>query len=388
MTQLGETVAIGMVDDDEVKCPFDHNPPTAKNRENKLIGKGGTLAQKMESGASTVVGGEKMKVVPNPKKVHGHPFYGGAACVEIDVVQSPPPDEPTAKSHKTLVGSIGNPIVQQYTYKVSCAAHHCIPAQESLKESPLLAFMVKTGDSEALKDDTFDGGLVWADVGYDVNGSENGVWLPGNYAVCGSRNGSLWQSGDGDDDPEDEELEDINNPASDYEAEPAQLAAPVASGHAAYQRLLEFSAPIDDGDLSNVLSGKGAAFSARPDSRKWRYVAQAMKLGPGQFHDRHEDYSSFVGDILVKIHQNYVKMEKRSVLELKCPDCKKREEDIRNGGTPTPVGLVPRLNGVSARMRQLLSGTAWPETVYTSKWVRSYLAELKKAKVTPVKIVF
>lgn len=386
MTQLGEAVMVGMVDDDELECPFDHNPPPAKNGENKLIGKGGTLAQKMESGASTLIGSAKQTQVPNPKKVKSHPFFGGKTCVVIEVVQPTPEDEPSVKKQKTPVGSIAKPIIEEYAYKVSCAAHHCIPAQESLKESPLLAWMVKKDDPEELKDDKFEDGLVWADVGYDVNGSENGVWLPGNYAVCGSRNGSLWQSGDGDDDPDDEELEDINNPGSDYEADPASVAFPAASG--AYQRLLEFSDPIDDDDPSNVLAGVGVPFSARPDSRKWRYVAQAMKLGPGQFHDRHEDYSAFVGDILIKIHQNYLRLERSSVLTLTCPDCKKRESDIKKCGTPTPTSLVPRLNGVAKRMRQMLSGAIWPENVYTSKWVRSYAAELKKAKVAPLKVVF
>ncbi|HYD52537.1 MAG TPA: AHH domain-containing protein [Gemmatimonadaceae bacterium] len=51
------------------------------------------------------------------------------------------------------------------------AAHHLIPGNASLKKATaLLKFMCK-------------GQVVESDIGYDVNGKGNGVWLPGNYGV-------------------------------------------------------------------------------------------------------------------------------------------------------------------------------------------------------------
>jgi hypothetical protein len=57
------------------------------------------------------------------------------------------------------------------TTVVVCAAHHLIPGNASLKNATsLLKFMKK-------------GSTVDSDVGFDVNGVQNGVWLPGSYGV-------------------------------------------------------------------------------------------------------------------------------------------------------------------------------------------------------------
>jgi hypothetical protein len=53
------------------------------------------------------------------------------------------------------------------------AAHHLIPGNASLKKATLLRkFMTDK-----------DGGFVSGDIGYDVNGIKNGIWLPGSYGV-------------------------------------------------------------------------------------------------------------------------------------------------------------------------------------------------------------
>jgi A nuclease family of the HNH/ENDO VII superfamily with conserved AHH len=53
------------------------------------------------------------------------------------------------------------------------AAHHCIPGEASMaKATPLHGFMREGGDAD-----------YESDIGYDINAAENGVWLPGNYAV-------------------------------------------------------------------------------------------------------------------------------------------------------------------------------------------------------------
>lgn len=69
--------------------------------------------------------------------------------------------------------SIDNPLKPGHSTKIVPAAHHCIPGEASLaKASTLHVFMRKGGQYN-----------LESDIGYNVNSRENGVWLPGNYAV-------------------------------------------------------------------------------------------------------------------------------------------------------------------------------------------------------------
>jgi hypothetical protein len=52
------------------------------------------------------------------------------------------------------------------------------------------------------------------------------------------------------------------------------------------------------GSASNELTGKLNEID--DNNRKWRYVSQAVALTPGQFHDRHQDYSDFIALVLEK----------------------------------------------------------------------------------------
>lgn len=324
MTQIGEAIAVGAVDDNEASCPFDHKTKEPPAVENKLIGVGSTLASRMKSGSSTHLYKPLRKDVDeikNPRDVSTHPFYKKAKVVEIIDF-----DDSTGEEFN-------------HKYPVTCAAHHLIPAQESLKGSPLLAYMVKKGDSEELKDESYSGGLVWADVGYDINGSENGVYLPGSYAVGGGRGGmGVWTENDDHPDLEEED-------AADDVADPS----------------------------SNLLSGPLNEIS--DSNRKWQYVSQAVKLAPGQFHDRHQDYSDFVQQVLEKIFLNYEKLREKYVEKKGCDECKKRAKDIENLGVPTPFGMVARLNGLSKRMAVHLNGSTWTRNIYTSKWGRAFILE-------------
>jgi hypothetical protein len=328
MTQVGETIGIGMFDTDETDCPFDHETTKPPNVTNKLVGNGTTLASRMKAGSSTHLYQplkEKKDAVLNPRDISSHAFFKRARVVEIEGIDY----------------STGEVFTHQYP--VTCAAHHLVPAQESLKESPLLAYMVKKGDSEELKDKEFSDGIVWADVGYDVNGTENGVFLPGSYAVGGGRGGlGLWTENDDKPDLEDEDATDVPDPAS------------------------------------NELTGRLNEVS--DDNRKWQYVSQAVVLAPGQFHDRHQDYSDFIAEGLEKIFVNLEALKQKYVIEQKCSKCKKRTDDINELGIPTPFGLVARLNGMSKRMSAHLNGSTWTRNIYTSKWGRAFMEHVRSRK--------
>ena len=63
------------------------------------------------------------------------------------------------------------------------AAHHLVPGNESLKRSTVYNhYMAKKGK----------GSKVTVNIGYDVNGSHNGFWLPGNYAIRPARVKKRW----------------------------------------------------------------------------------------------------------------------------------------------------------------------------------------------------
>lgn len=59
------------------------------------------------------------------------------------------------------------------TKKLSAAAHHLIPGNAALKESTLFK------SNEYL----WTNGKAKGNIGYNINGNPNGIWLPGNYAV-------------------------------------------------------------------------------------------------------------------------------------------------------------------------------------------------------------
>jgi hypothetical protein len=325
MTQLGEAVQIGMVDEDEIKCPFDHLNPEPPKVQNQFIGEGGKLATRMGNGTSTHLYDPLKTVldpVENPKYIVGHALFDKQKIVHVvdrDLVSGAKFD---------------------HYYPVTCAAHHLVPAQESLKVCRLLAFMVKKGEAGKLKDKDFTAGAVWANVGYEVNGIENGVYLPGSYAVGGGRGGmGLWSENDDVPDSEDESASDLPDPAS----------------------------PLLSGELNEISE----------TNRKWRYVRQAMFHGKGQFHDRHEDYSRFIAEVLNKIFSDYRRQYTRSVREGLCPDCKAKADKIKDVGIPTPFGLVGRLNALSQNIRVCLNGSTWRPNIYTSKWGAAFMRELK-----------
>jgi hypothetical protein len=330
MTEIAEPVAIGMVDSNDVDCPFDHDNPTPPKTANYLIGSGGKLANKMAKRNSTLLykeyrdrqyGSGRPEEIKNPRNCSGHPLENKKRVVTIRYREGI-----EAKEH---------------LYPVTCAAHHLIPAQEALKSSSLLTFMVKKSVPEELKGGSYEKGKVWADVGYDVNGSENGVFLPGSYAVGGGRGGlGLWSGNDDSSDEEDENADEVPDPAS----------------------------PTLEGELNEISS----------KNWKWLYVSQAMKYAPGQFHDRHEDYSNFVAEVLSKIFSDYVRKYKQSFVENQCPKCKEKKEKIEKDGIPTPFGLVNRLNAVSDRLESLLTGPSWRTNVYTSKWVKAFMFAKKQ----------
>ena len=182
---------------------------------------------------------------------------------------------------------------------VVTAAHHLIPGNAALKKSELYS------EGKYLRTD----GMAAGNIGYNVNKAENGVWLPGNYAM------RPWGTA-------------------------------------------------------------GKAFEAKHGVQAQDYADAAMTTA-GQFHDAHEEYSDFVLRCLEKVKE---KLDSSTT----CEHAPKDGEAVAKGNLQT---LISRLDGISSRMRKMLSKAAsaaqikqlWKKNIFTSKFVVNYTSSLKEA---------
>lgn len=338
MTELLEPISIGFITEESISCPFEHDLEDPPNVENKLVGQGGTLSRYMSNQTPTgtylypqLKNQYKLTKAdrkPNPRK-------------EGDLKKPKKPVKVIFYDASAIPGA--PPLERKVDYPLSVAAHHCIPAQESLKRCPkLLRYMVKKGTSAGLKtgggESDFSGGVVWANVGYEINGLQNGIFLPGNYAVGGGRGGlKVWKPMENDDDEGPEDAED---------------------------------------GTDDMLRGQPVNLS-EPSNTCWQYVKGAIDTGKGQFHDRHQDYSDLVVKLLNAIADDYNRFRKKA-LNSECPDCKKRLEHFTTDGKgiPTDHELVTKLNKLSRKLMAYVNATGWNSQVYTSKWMKAYMDEM------------
>ena len=279
MTELAEPIAIGIFSEVALECPLNHDDLTPIQSENEFVGNGGTLGDNMKSGQSTIT------YTPNKR------------------------GKPDAIPYPKLNIDKEWPIqIDDHDYPVTCAAHHLIPAQASLKKAiSLHDWMVFKDNPQPVGGSGGDPakGKVWADVGYDVNGVENGVWLPGNYAVGGNGTGDWTSAPSAYPDPDNEE---------------ASVPPP----------------PPIPKKTSRALAGLRHTFN--DNNRKAQYVLAATWLYNAQFHDSHGDYSIFVTEILVKLGTLYD--EHKPNWQSDCPKCNERFKKIQNMGIPTHFSLA------------------------------------------------
>jgi len=334
---IGETVKSFL--DLDFKCPFDHEleePPKVKNN---LVGKGSTLASKMKSGASTKLykdyipqsDKEKIKWGTIAQKNRKHNLYKGSNPISV----------------KFKFGDS----TESKDYPLTFSAHHLIPSQESLKNHKILQYMCKMG--KANHNHNYSAGALWSDVGYDTNGSENGIYLPGSYAVGGGKGGlKIWVSVD-----QDKEEEHGND-------------------YVEYSRLSS-----DDEKRWLLKGGKGVI---KEDNPCWQYVGQAMIKSKNQFHDRHIPYSKdIVQAALSAIYERY-KLFDVSLDSTFCKKCKEKIKKIKKQGLPAPYSIVLRLEHLSNNLRVYLKvrhGQILKENIFTSQWGKKYMqAKLKGEK--------
>jgi hypothetical protein len=277
MPELGEIVAVPEIYQDENECPCDHNK--TGEVQNDLSNSSSKLRTRLTNGWSTqlwIYEGDKVvskKNQPTQK------------TPENDC--EPPPVE-----------------VDSRPYPYSRSAHHLIPADASLPKS-------------SLKDLIEKGNEVFGDIGYDINGAENGIWLPTHGALS-----SEMKKG---------EILPGENEAIKY------------------------------GDLTKKVEREGQENPMFATFQQ-RYAFNVMARTKRQFHDAHPDYSDFVIKILEKINVNMINISSNCK---KCAEVKNKQ-----GKLPPYHQLVSRLNSVSSRLRMLLGGppVMWRPPVFTSRF--------------------
>nr|MBK7069173.1 hypothetical protein [Deltaproteobacteria bacterium] len=181
--EIGESVATGGLSAElKEKCPFKRLGAAGGDEADELLedddrdeiqaeqsNDGGLLGRHLASGSAGIAGVESV------------PFPPGDYCVKI-----PRPEEVT-------VPVPGTSKLEWKSYPVTLAAHHLIPGNASLGRSALYDFLgpsgsgkLKAGSGVRKRTDVEAGDRTYTierHIGYDINGSHNGAWLPGNYAI-------------------------------------------------------------------------------------------------------------------------------------------------------------------------------------------------------------
>jgi hypothetical protein len=343
------------------ECPFEHEKPKNPNIKNELGGIGTTLGGNMRDG----IGIHKVS-----------PPFGP----DYSVVKKTDPDPRDADKLTSITIKIDGETRKlngkELPYPLTCAAHHLIPAQESLKVYPrILRFMCKDEDPQDFRK---SGKPAPANVegGTDVNGIQNGVWLPGNYAVGGGKKGIGTWANKASDERNHDANDNWENTCSDdwiTNSDPEEEEGP--------QSLVEALANASREEY--MLPGKN--FHINNGNPKWGYVKAAMDATGGQFHDRHGPYSTKVIQYLKKIAEVYEIMYIRSKRDYPCEKCKiatKPDGVTKDTLVGPPYGIVSRLLIGSDFFKRLVKTQLISvENIFTSDWVRCWIEKKIGRKV-------
>lgn len=306
MTQCGELFSASVLTDLESKCPFGTKKDSGPKRSDENIpdddkdsvqeiqdNNGGTLGDNVEKGMPGVADGG-----PEPPTRY---LFKQAAD-----------DSRRGQRRRLRLKEFGDAKSGYFPFTV--AAHHLIPGNAALYNSEvgLINFMEDGGKVQSItgRQLTIDG-----HIGYDVNGSHNGVWLPGNYAIKAAK--------------------PRRRSKKTGKVIPAKAGTTPVKG-------------LSWEDLSNSY-----------EPWQYAYVASACKAAKGQFHDSHErPYSASVRRNLMKIV-----VALATHLDSGCEECKKKTK------VSPPFRVKRRLYQASKKLRGYVVGPpgSWKRPWFTSE---------------------
>ena len=172
MTQLGEAAKSAGMGTLTGKCPFNEpEPPDDPNPEEEELGWDDSVTM------STAQDNSASKLGNNVEE--GSPGADGS----WNVLGGDPPRYKAAQVDTKRDALQPTVEVDGDEYPFTVAAHHIIPGNASLYESQLFKCYMKRGGKMEVKVPKRKTYTVSRNIGYNINGSHNGVWLPGSYAI-------------------------------------------------------------------------------------------------------------------------------------------------------------------------------------------------------------
>jgi A nuclease family of the HNH/ENDO VII superfamily with conserved AHH len=160
---FGESIAISLLEEGTEECLYKEKD--VKNPSVQEENTGNDDVASPQANAGSILGANLAAAS------HGDPDYLNDEFYAAPKMRKQPRcDSTTGDKDKVRVNH------QKYDYIV--AAHHLIPGNAALKNSLLFDFMCEGKKVPTVKGDK----EIKANIGYCVNGTHNGVWLPGNYA--------------------------------------------------------------------------------------------------------------------------------------------------------------------------------------------------------------
>jgi hypothetical protein len=362
LTEMNELTAVAIIKGLDEECPFDHDD-TSEDKTNDLVGVGTTLGERMAQGKSTRLG-------------------------ESGQAQTPAPiDDPKQLGLYQNQKPIRLPEYTPELFPLTCAAHHIIPAQASLRDSNLIKWLVHGSISSQTKDGSGTGKLA-KNVGYDVNGAQNGVWLPGPYAL--STDAVRTEMGLPTQPPPSgkkrvgpvevlsKDMVDVavlaapnESPEAALEEEDTPPGGPSAAGPGGALDMTNRSGTARAPKLTKAPTQCTDPFPARYQYY-FLYTVSAMQKVGAQYHDAHVDYSKRVKEALDDL-EVMVDGFALGGLCSKCKD-KNKQRDESSTDFPTPAGLIGKLDHISSTLRGILGGppAMWMWPMLTSKFSLHY----------------
>ena len=340
MTEMMESITVEMILEPRYECPFPHEKREFPNPDNNFLGDGDELGENMEATRQTAV----------------LPDYRDSTAAAV-MRPARDPKNKTLHNNNRPIRLGGH---EPETLPLTCAAHHLIPAQASLRQAlGLVVYLFKdtakfyqrvtvdkTSKKKTKQPTDVSGGKLTNNVGYDVNGLQNGIWLPGPYALRGK-----------------EVVAAVFGPA----------AAKKKRRPSVVDRMRTQTKPdsdeLDGEDFVEKPDGESAPEPARePFDYYFLYTVAAMQKVGKQYHDGHTRYSEFVTEALGRLSVLLYMIDVYTT----CQKCR----DVRppDGKLWPPYKVLKWLDALSSRLHGYLIGppSGWRLPLYTSSMCLEY----------------